>query len=915
MTDIIIHKHSITAGDAPEPAELNLGELAIQAADGHIYLKKTDGTVNRVTMLPGGTQQQVLYKTGAGDYALGWGTISSTLMGGALWSEVVAEVQRVFALVEGTASVLLSSSATLTAGSTGPITVSVADTDYLTDGTSITGVLGTVYGTLSRSGSTYSFESVQSYTGDINFATGTRFAAAFLNDTFNPLRIGSAEVQDDDSYTDGSGYARVEVDTAGRIAWGIRTDGSFDVPSGSINLDDAKVQEDVSFADGSGYARVEVDASGRIAWGIKNDGTVAIKKALFENESIFQSNSTFESDVTIKGDLLVQGETVAIEVTNLTIEDNTILLNKGESGNGVSLGSAGIEVDRGTADNVRFEWNEANQAWTAEESIKTNSSLFFNGSSSEEDLSYTDGSGYYQVVLDSSGRIGYGLKDDGTVQIEKGVNIADGGAIDGDLGYNDFYQLIEVDANGRICRAVTTDGSNYLPKVSAGSLSADTATIGTLNVSNFTSPAAVHGADGIFTVESVSGVSQIIKYNNGIKTQLTTVGANTAPSLTAETPVRVLFSSTRTGTQSYQVMNTDGSRLAHAIAPKNTVIWGDSMTNFLGTTPLENALGDGRRIVSIGYGGKNSVFIAQRQGGYLSTGTISGAQIPASGSVSVTGLAAPVDNKVPTFNCSVDGIAGTLNHNGGSPTFTRSSAGTALPVTNPVTFVPILNDVISAVTYHLCEYTSILWLGRNGVGGAPEDTDVSVYTGVINEIRNLSKRILILPIFNGGYSSESNGDPAIPTSGTSGYDTIMSRNASIAAAFPQYWYDVRRDFIDGAEAWLQANHSTAYALNWTRSFYQIGSGAVSGRPATANNGDIWDDSGTKTIYDTATSSWVAYGGSARVQAQANLGPDSAWDVANDVPPRALRADNIHLNAYGNEFLGGLIAAKLQSLGW
>ena len=461
MTDIIIHKHSISAGDAPEPAELNLGELAIQAADGHIYLKKTDGTVNRVTMLPGGTQQQVLYKTNAGDYALGWGTITSTLMGGALWSEVVAEVQRVFALVEGTASVLLSAPATLTAGSTGPITVSVADTSYLTDGTSITGVLGTVYGTLSRSGSTYSFESVQSYTSNVTFATGTRFAAAFLNDTFNPLRIGSAEVEDDNSYTDGSGYGHAVVDSAGRIGYGVKTDGTFDVPSGNINLDDAKVQDDDSYTEASGYARVEVDENGRIAWGIKSDGTVAIKKALVEGNSTVQGSSTvegngiFESDVTIQGDLTVQGTTVTIDVTDLTIEDNTILLNKGESGSGVTLGSAGIEVDRGTADNVKFEWNEANQAWTAEESIRTNSSLFISGSSSEKDDSYTEGSGYIEVVLDSADRIGYGLKTDGSFAINGGATAKDDESYTNGSGYSQAW----VDIDGRVSFGIETSGN------------------------------------------------------------------------------------------------------------------------------------------------------------------------------------------------------------------------------------------------------------------------------------------------------------------------------------------------------------------------------------------------------------------------------------------------------------------------
>lgn len=311
MTDIIIHKHSITANDVPTASELDLGELAIQAADGHIYLKRSDGAVVRVTMLPGGDTQQVLYKTGSGDYALSWGTISSTLIGGALWSEVVAEVQRVFALVEGTASVLLSAPATLTAGSTGPITVSVADAAYLADGTSITGVLGTAYGTLSRSGTTYSFVSNQNYISDVTFATGTRFAAAYLNNTFNPLRIGSAQVEEDNSYAE-SGYAYVMLDADGRVACGVKADGSLvalkpiqadinaneifvnklTAPGGSIDLDssDTRLQNIIDGGAHSGsrsydwiYGYAFIDANDRIAYAVRNDGSVEFSKTIQGN--------------------------------------------------------------------------------------------------------------------------------------------------------------------------------------------------------------------------------------------------------------------------------------------------------------------------------------------------------------------------------------------------------------------------------------------------------------------------------------------------------------------------------------------------------------------------------------------------------------------------------------------------------
>jgi hypothetical protein len=629
MTDIIIHKHSITESDVPAASEIDIGELAIQAADGHIYLKKTDGTINRVTMLPGGTQQQVLYKAGAGDYALGWGTISSTSIGGTLWSEVVAEVQRVFALVEGTASVLLSAPATLTAGSTGPLTVSVADSSYLTDGTSITGVLGTVYGTLSRSGTTYSFVSSQSYTSDVTFATGTRFAAAFLNDTFNPLRIGSAEVEDNNSYTEGSGYSHAVVDSAGRVGYGIKPDGSFDVPSGNINLDDAKVQEDVSFADGPGYARVEVDKDGRISWGIKNDGTVAIKKALFE------SDSTFQSDVTIEGDLLVQGETVTIDVTNLTIEDNTILLNKGESGSGVTLGSAGVEVDRGTADNVRLEWNENNYAWTAEESIRTNSSLFVSGSSSEENISYVGGSGFYQVVLDSAGRVGYGLEPNGAFNINGAVSTKT------ELGY-EAYAEVELDDNNRISRAILTSGKHYFPKADFDELTIRGERLAV------TSNSIAGGSLGLFESRSDGTNHQIYRYYNGIESQLTTQGDNFGISLTDETQKRILFFTTRNGASERYVMDADGSRSAPALGTSDLTLWGDSMSGTFGVSTTEQSFidagetGYSRAFRNQGSGGLSSIVIAMQMGAAGWTVEVPGGQINASGNTTVNNMRAAI---------------------------------------------------------------------------------------------------------------------------------------------------------------------------------------------------------------------------------------------------------------------------------
>ena len=494
---------------------------------------------------------------------------------------------------------------------------------------------------------------------------------------------------------------------------------------------------------------------------------------------------------------------------------------------------------------------------------------FFNVDSAYDDF-------YHAAWTDSADRLAFGIKPTGVVRIEKGdigslsvssitapggsidldsvdtplVNITEGGSLDGSATYDDFYALVEVDSLDRLTRAVKTDGSQYVPKASI-----DVATIGTLNVTTLNGPvsqySAIQGAPGTFTVELVSGNYQIARYSNGIRTQLTSSGNNYAPFLTTESPQRVLYASTRRfATPTYEVMNSDGTEPGLAVPPKNLVVWGDSMTAFLaGGSWLANKLGDGRVIRFKGVGGQTSVQIAARQGGATVTGSVSGAQIPASGAVSITGMyPMPTTNQGGDGAFSINGIVGTLQYNGNSPIFTRSTAGSVVPVTNPVTIVPVLEETAGGVAYNLNEYTAVLWLGRNSVGGSFGETDVSVYTGVINKIRNLAKRIVILSIFNG------TGE----TSGSSNYSAIAARNSAIQSAFPQYWYDIRADFVAQSKTWLQANYNSYYLSSW-------GSG------------------------DT--------------------------DVANDVPPQALRLDGIHLNTYGNELLAELLAARITSLGW
>jgi hypothetical protein len=53
--------------------------------------------------------------------------------------------------------------------------------------------------------------------------------------------------------------------------------------------------------------------------------------------------------VRVTGNLLVEGDTLTVSAENLNVSDNLIILNFGETGDGVSLEFSGIEIDRGSA--------------------------------------------------------------------------------------------------------------------------------------------------------------------------------------------------------------------------------------------------------------------------------------------------------------------------------------------------------------------------------------------------------------------------------------------------------------------------------------------------------------------------------------------------------------------------------------
>lgn len=71
-------------------------------------------------------------------------------------------------------------------------------------------------------------------------------------------------------------------------------------------------------------------------------------------------------NLTVWGDLIVEGTTTTVKSETLTIADNIILLNSNVIDDAPSE-NGGIEIQRGTSDNVQLRWEESTDKWQVTE--------------------------------------------------------------------------------------------------------------------------------------------------------------------------------------------------------------------------------------------------------------------------------------------------------------------------------------------------------------------------------------------------------------------------------------------------------------------------------------------------------------------------------------------------------------------
>lgn len=105
--------------------------------------------------------------------------------------------------------------------------------------------------------------------------------------------------------------------------------------------------------------------------------------------TISATSLTLDNDVTVSGNLTVTGTTNSVETTNTRISDNTITLNQGESGAGVTAVTSGIEIERGSLANALLVFDETSDTFQIS----------------------TDGGSSYAAITTGSGGLGNVVED------------------------------------------------------------------------------------------------------------------------------------------------------------------------------------------------------------------------------------------------------------------------------------------------------------------------------------------------------------------------------------------------------------------------------------------------------------------------------------------------------------------------
>jgi hypothetical protein len=250
----------------------------------------------------------------------------------------------------------------------------------------------------------------------------------------------------------------------------------------------------------------------------------------------------------------------------------------------------------------------------------------------------------------------------------------------------------------------------------------------------------------------------------------------------------------------YRVLTAWGDSLTQGIDSSGqlTKSWPAQLASILSVAGYSGWTVNDRGITS-----QTSTQIANRQGAYNVTISVSGAQIPASGAVTLTAISDDLlmntlgVPQYPAMTGTIAGVHGTLTSTSTSslpdPTgangmysFTRTTSGSAM--TCPASTQFISDDAIA----RRGDIQTFLW-GRNNPMQSVVSADIAA---AITYLSPYFKKFVVMSVINA----------LNETVGTSGYSIIVGINTALQAAWPNNYLNVRSPPTTAEQTWLLVNY-------------------------------------------------------------------------------------------------------------
>ena len=214
--------------------------------------------------------------------------------------------------------------------------------------------------------------------------------------------------------------------------------------------------------------------------------------------------------------------------------------------------------------------------------------------------------------------------------------------------------------------------------------------------------------------------------------------------------------------------------------------WGSSTMGSLSSLLSAIAGRLGASYYNGGVGSQMVRQIAARLGSVPALVTVTGGSIPASGAIGVTLSNVPYMSNL-SYEGTLGGVLGTISASGGAYTFTRSSAGDAVPIAADTPFLP------TAGLQHR-DSVAVLNMGKNdltpGVPVSSRDLVIKYTNDSFDWLAPLHARRLVMGHF------VNRDEP--PESGQRGH--INAVNAAYAARYGDLYFDLQ-GYLMSAQVW------------------------------------------------------------------------------------------------------------------